>query len=245
VSENSKIEWCHHTFNIAWGCIKSSPGCDHCYAEGTANRYGTGWGPGAERRTFGEAYWAQPLKWNRRAAAEGVRERVFCSSMTDLFLNDATITTERRKLWPLIEATPNLDWLLLTKHSERLAHNFLPSPPPENIWLGVSVENNDYAWRVDHLRNVNAAVRFLSVEPMLGPVDVDLTGIDWVICGGESGPHSRPMDPQWARDLRDRCVAAGVAFHFKQWGGRDKKAAGRILDGRTWDEYPRLAEPPR
>lgn len=281
MSANSKIEWCDHTFNIAWGCIESTAGCDHCYARTLAARYGFDvWGPGRERRTFGAEHWREPFKWDRAAAAAGERHRVFSSSMTDLWLNDPTIDREREKLWPLIEQTPHLDWLLLTKHAERIPWYLRVGAPFPNAWVGVSVEDNSAAWRVDRLRRVAAAVRFLSVEPMLGPIDkVDLTSIDWVIVGGESGPGARPMNPRWVRELRDRCVDAGIPFFFKQWGEfapgqaldteafrrasvrsgtvlvnqglhdqaflfrAGKKGAGRILDGRTWDEFPKTAVP--
>lgn len=223
MSANTDIEWADDTFSIAWGCAWASAGCDNCYAQVHARRFGFDvWGVGAPRRTFGAEYWAQPLKWNAKAGRTGQRRRVFCSSMTDVFLNDETIDRERNeKLWPLILATPNLDWLLLTKHPERFKNNLPPHWPHgySNVYLMTSVEDNSAAWRVDALRNAPAAVRGLSVEPMLGPVDrVSLDGIDWVICGGESGPRARPMNPAWVRDLRDRCIASGVAFFFKQWG---------------------------
>ncbi len=219
MSANSKIEWTDHTFNVAWGCVKASPGCDNCYADRDARRYGFQiWGPGADRRTFGEKYWAQPLKWNAEAIKAGVRRRVFCSSMTDLFLNDATIDAEREKLWPLIERTPNLDWQLLTKHPERFKSQ-LPATLPANAWLGVSIETADYAWRADMLREASAAVRFLSLEPLLGHIPaIIMRDMDWVICGGESGPGARPMHPAWAESIRDDCQAMGIPFLFKQWG---------------------------
>lgn len=259
MGQDSEISWCHHTFNIAWGCIEATAGCDNCYARVLAKRYGFDvWGKDVPRRTFGEKHWREPLKWNAAAIAAGERHRVFSSSMTDNFLNDRMIDAERDKLWPLIAETPALDWLLLTKHPERFPAT-LPPLLRYNVWLGVSVEDNSAAWRVDMLRATHARVKFLSVEPMLGPIDkVDLTGIDWVIVGGESGPKARALDPGWARDVRDRCIAAGIAYHFKQWGEwapvhekrvndefaavgwerAGKKAAGRDLDGRTWDEFP-------
>lgn len=219
MSANSKIEWTDHTFNVAWGCIKASPGCDHCYADRDATRYGYDiWGVGKTRRTFGESYWAQPLKWDAAARGAGVRKRVFCSSMTDLFLNDPIIDAERAKLWPLIEKTPNLDWLLLTKHPERFVTQ-LPAKLPSNVWLGVSVENGDYAWRTDALRKTSAAVRFLSLEPLLGHIPaIVLQDMDWIIVGGESGPHARAIDIRWVRDIRDDCEAMDIPFFFKQWG---------------------------
>jgi protein gp37 len=244
----TNIEWARWTFNVAWGCVPASAGCDNCYAERLSARWGfDAWGVGAARRTFGEAYWREPLKWNARAAAVGVRERVFCSSMTDVFLNDSTIEAEREKLWPLIAATPNLDWLLLTKHPERIRHN-LPADwgmGYANVWLGTTVENEDVSWRVDELRKTRAALRFLSVEPMIGPVDrVELADIDWVICGGESGPNARPAETSWLRGVRDRCVDLQIAFFLKQLGGvRDKRGGeDALLDGRRWCEVPVVSE---
>lgn len=244
MSENSKIEWTDHTFNIAWGCIKATAGCDNCYADTLSNRYGFDvWGPGKPRRTFGEKYWAQPTAWDREARRAGIRRRVFCSSMTDVFLNDRTINVEREKLWPLIRSTPDLDWQLLTKHPERIAAN-LPDDWGDgypNVWLGVSVESNETAWRAAMLQKIPAAVHFLSVEPMLGPVDDFGTEfIEWVICGGESGPGARPMELEWARDLRDHCAAFGVPFFLKQLGGvRDKRGHdAAVLDGVQHKAFP-------
>lgn len=247
MSANSKITWTDHTFNIAWGCIKATAGCDHCYADTLSNRYGFDvWGPGKARRTFGEKYWEQPLKWDREARRSGVRRRVFCSSMTDVFLNDRTIDAEREKLWPLIRSTPDLDWQLLTKHPERIAAN-LPADWDEgypNVWLGVTVENMDTAWRAHTLRGIPAAVRFVSAEPLLGPLaQVGLQGIHWVICGGESGPKARPMDLEWARNLRSRCDEHGIAFFLKQLGGvRDKRDGhDAVLNGRIHNEFPKAS----
>lgn len=300
MAENSKIEWTDHTFNPWIGCQKVSPGCDHCYAETWDARglqqKATRWGPHAARTRTSSAIWRKPLAWNRKAEAEGRRYRVFCASLADVFDNHTSILPEwRADLWRLIAATPNLDWLLLTKRPQNIS-KMLPRLPVlpawgngwPNVWLGTTVENQAEAdRRIPHLLAVPAAVRFLSVEPMLGAVDltsipygaalgeaptyqdalraklwmpqgswsgrgytengriyVDLcTGIHWVICGGESGPGARPMNLDWARSLRDQCVEAGVAFHFKQWGEWEngllkvgKKHAGRLLDGRTWDE---------
>lgn len=244
MSENSKIEWTDHTFNIAWGCIKATAGCDNCYADTLSNRYGFDvWGPGKGRRTFGASYWAQPLKWDREARKRGVRRRVFCSSMTDVFLNDATIDAEREKLWPLIRSTPDLDWQLLTKHPERIKPN-LPADWGDgypNVWLGVSVESDETAWRAAMLQKIPATVHFLSVEPMLAPVTKFSTDfIEWVICGGESGPRARPMELDWARDLRDHCAAFGVPFFLKQLGGvRDKRGHDdAVLDERQHKAFP-------
>lgn len=250
MGENSKIEWTHHTFNPIWGCVKVSPGCEHCYAETFAKRTGHAiWGPAAttERRTFGDKHWDEPRKWNDEAAEVGERRRVFCASMADVFEEHPQLRNERFRLWHLIGKTPALDWLLLTKRPENVA-SMVPAQwsadgYPANVWVGTSTENQHYAnKRIPELLYVPARVRFLSVEPLLGPLDLSEYlsegGIHWAIVGGESGPKARPMNPDWVRSLRDQCNAAGVAFLFKQWGGVRKHETGRILDGRTWDEYP-------
>jgi protein gp37 len=233
------IEWCDATFNPWTGCQKVSPACDHCYAETQAKRapktFG-GWGPGAERKRTSESYWRQPLLWNKRAAKEGVRPRVFCASMADVFDNHRSIDLAwRTALWRLIDATPHLDWLLLTKRPQNII-GMLPNRirddgsalPIPNVWLGTTIENQAEAdRRIPHLLAAPAAKRFLSMEPLLGPVDLRaaryghataLQRLDWVIAGGESGAHARPSHPDWFRSLRDQCVSAGVPFFFKQWG---------------------------
>ena len=289
MAENSAIEWTEHTFNPWIGCQKVSPGCDHCYAEtwdarGLQQRESR-WGPQAVRTRTSAAYWRKPLAWDRAAAAEGKRALVFCASLADVFDNHASIRLEwRHDLWKLIAATPHLDWLLLTKRPQnvpKIVSGWMgPHSWPSNVWIGTTVENQTEAdRRIPHLLAIPARIRFLSVEPMLGPVDLErvwmdrvqhrfgdsanLPGLSWVICGGESGPGARPMHPARARSLRDQCNAAGVPFLFKQWGeyapeeiGPEdvrsikyppgqvfyhrvgKKAAGRRLDGRTWDEVP-------
>lgn len=346
MAENSKIEWCHHTFNPWRGCTKVSDGCKHCYAETLSGRNpGTlgVWGPSGTRVVASEAMWREPLKWNRAAQEAGERHRVFCASLADVFEGRDTmpetswnaVEEARLRLFDLIRLTPHLDWLLLTKRPENvlgqievtmmLAANrgndaleewlqkwLYDGQAPLNIWIGTSVEDQKTAdKRIPQLMVIPAKVRFLSCEPLLSDVALPLwrclncrqavapvlvnndkdfgcphcraivnrmspfnrpgsplqkAGIDWVICGGESGPNARPMHPDWARSLRDQCVAADVAFHFKQWGewipsedlpddsggrglrfvGEDcqpmtlvgKKKAGRLLDGRTWDEFP-------
>lgn len=366
MSENTKIEWCDHTFNPWEGCQRTGPGCDHCYAEQHNARFGGGvavnFGPGAPRRRTSVANWRKPLKWNANACwfvqcntcgwrgeskgatcsgchgcdTSPARPRVFCASLADVFDN-AVDPAWRADLFALILATPNLDWLLLTKRIgnvrgmlSELSHgndpdlSLLDMMPLPNVWLGATITSKPEADRdITKLQEVPARVRFLSMEPLLGPVDLTqvmrraesgrgdpdspdvwtycdnaLTGfrahqcgghtdperaIDWVIVGGESGPGARPMHPDWARSLRDQCQAAGVPFLFKQWGhwqiasranghydsdmARNsavwldhdgttakpsalgmtnayamapvgKKAAGRLLDGRTWDEVP-------
>lgn len=256
--KDSKIEWTDATFNPWHGCMKVSPGCTHCYAETLSKRWGRNiWGPAktTERMGMSENYWRQPLKWNREALVSGVRKRVFCASMADVFEDHPQVEEWRWRLWDLIEETPNLDWLLLTKRPENVLANTArwarwssQGKWPDNVWLGTSVENQEQAdKRIFQLLAVPARVRFLSCEPLLGPIDLsdwfncywqegvydpithrtgslfvrepsDPAGIHWVIAGGESGPGARPMHPDWARSLRDQCQDAGVAFHFKQWG---------------------------
>jgi len=236
------IAWTDRTFNIAWGCTKISPGCKNCYADTLSHRYGQSvWGPGQPRRTFGAKHWNEPVKWNREAEQLGRRLRVFCSSMCDNFEDHPTITAERQKLWSLIRATPNLDWQLLTKRAERMARN-LPtdwgSSGYPNVWLGVSIENNDYVNRADVLRTLPAVVRFVSYEPALGPLEqLNLDGLDWIIYGGESGPGYRPENKQWARDIRERCDQQGVAFFHKQSSGF-RTEMGIDLDGAIVRHYP-------
>lgn len=249
MSAKTIIAWTDHTFNIAWGCQKVSPGCAHCYAEGLADRYGHDvWGPGKPRRTFGDRHWSEPLRWDREAGRAGVRRRVFCSSMCDNFEEHPTVAAELARLWPLVRRTPNLEWQLLTKRAERVA-DCLPSDwGPHgypNVWLGVSIEDARYAGRADFLRAVPAAVRFVSYEPALGPLAgaLDLTGIGWVIYGGESGPRYRPEDKQWARDMRDACRARGVAFFHKQSAAAVTER-GIELDGEVVREYPAPARRP-
>jgi protein gp37 len=338
MGQDSKIEWTTHTFNPWRGCTKVSPGCTNCYAEKLSHRnpgvLGI-WGDKGTRVVASDATWREPWKWDRVAGNAGRRDRVFCASLADVFEDRPELVEPRARLWQTILYTPNLDWLLLTKRPEKvipalrqvhshqrerllnddcLAAWIDGTHPPDNVWLGTSVENQTAAdERIPHLLKVPATVRFLSVEPLLGPVDlrtirvgedslarplagrtvaeqygfqVDGPRIDWVIVGGESGHGARPMHPDWVRSIRDQCQAAGVKFFMKQWGewlpddqkiphwesviqgkaiarldraGRDlagmwglhdesdlivrrvgKKAAGRMLDGRTWDQLPNL-----
>ena len=230
MGENSKIEWTDHTFNYVWGCVKVSPGCQNCYAETFAKRTGHNiWGPAAttQRRIFGDKHWAEPIKWNTDAVKAGERRRVFCSSMADVFEDHPQLPPERVRLWKLIDQTPALDWLLLTKRPE----NILDMVPdewrtvgrwPQNVWAGTTIENQDVVIdRLDELIRVPAPVRFLSCEPLLGPLDLAewLDFIGWVIVGGESGQDARgPMHPDWPRSLLHQCQEANVPFLFKQWG---------------------------
>lgn len=267
MAENSHIEWTHHTFNPWWGCVRVSPACKHCYAESMAKRYGHEvWGVGSNRRFLSDNNWALPLKWNAAAKAAGSRARVFCASMADVFEDRRDLDAERVRLWALIGATPWLDWLLLTKRPQVISE-LAPWGKvwPHNVWLGVTVDDQRRAEeRLPVLVDIPAAVRFISAEPLLEQIDLELwlDRLDWVITGGESGGHSRPSSPSWFHSLHDQCMAAGVAFHFKQWGDwapdaadepkrlrievedsstlvrLGKKRAGRILRGRTWDELP-------
>ena len=347
MAERSNIEWCDATFNPWIGCTKISPACDHCYAERDFDlrRHVVQWGAGQTRKRTSPANWKLPLQWNAkpfyecevcglrtdnpmRAQCKGphrsqhmwkpARRRVFCASLADVFDNEVPAEW-RAELFALIAATPNLDWLLLTKRIGNVA-SMIAAPGmqkcglPPNVWLGATICNQDEADRdIPKLLDVPAAVRFVSIEPMLGPVDLTdvvvrhgggtedhfsalydadddeadtASYIDWVICGGESGPHARPMHPDWARSLRDQCAVARVPFLFKQWGewtpgenvakrigvvqsatwfdgkwliGTEdlaiedghiddepdllrvgKKAAGRLLDGRTHDGFPEV-----
>lgn len=257
MSQNSKIEWTDHTFNPWWGCAKVSPACKNCYAERLADRFGKGeWTPDGARAAASEATWATPQKWNRDAAKTGVRARVFCASMADVFEDRADLDPLRERLWALITATPHLDWLLLTKRPDVMACWAETHPWPVNAWAGATVEDQRRAdERIPALLRVPARVRFLSCEPLLGGLDLDPSGIHWVIAGGESGPGARPSHPDWFRSLRDQCTAADVPFHFKQWGefapsgdgfGTNvrrvgKHAAGRLLDGVEHNDYPKVS----
>lgn len=228
MAKNSEIEWTHHTFNPWWGCKKVSPACDNCYAELWAKRMGHQlWGTKAPRRFFRDMHWREPLIWDEEAKVNGSRYRVFCASMADVFERRADLNSERKRLWKLIESTPNLDWLLLTKRP----HNIRRLAPwddqwPANIWLGTSVENQQLAdRRLPFLLENPAAVRFLSCEPLLGALNLrawfkkkGLHPIDWIIAGGESGGNARPMHPDWATSLLQQCLEFNIPFHFKQWG---------------------------
>ena len=228
MGRNSHIEWTHHTFNPWWGCKKVSPACDHCYAELWAKRMGHRlWGIDSPRRFFSDSHWREPLKWNEEAQRSGVRQRVFCASMADVFESRRDLNEQRGRLWQLIDRTPNLDWLLLTKRPQNIGR-IAPwgSNWPTNVWLGTSVESQLLAEkRLPFLLKHPAAVRFLSCEPLLGPLDLrgwfrreGLYPINWIIVGGESGAASRPMHPDWVTGLLHHCQHFDVPFHFKQWG---------------------------
>ena len=246
LSDKTGIQWTDATWNPVTGCSKVSPGCAHCYAETLSLRFGWShlpWTPdnAVENVVLHPERLDQPLAWR-------APRRVFVNSMSDLFhelVPDAYIGEVFTRM---AEASQH-EYQILTKRPERMApvvaRIYGRHPPLPYVWLGVSIENDRWTGRADALRATPAAVRFVSAEPLLGPLpSLDLRDIDWLIVGGESGVGARPMQAQWARDLRDRSRAAGTAFFFKQWGGRTPKAGGRELDGQTWDEYPISDEQP-
>ena len=235
MATNSGIEWTDATWNPVTGCTKVSPGCKFCYAERMSRRLQA---MGQRNYARGFKLTLQPQMLQLPLAWRNPR-RIFVNSMSDLFHDDVPFEYIQRVFQVMVRA-PWHQYQVLTKRSERLAtlNKFLQWHP--SIWMGVSVEHESYAHRIEDLRATGAYVKFLSLEPLLGPLrNLDLAGIDWVIVGGESGPHARAASPNWVRDIRDQCVASGVAFFFKQWGGVFKKRAGRLLDERTWDEMPR------
>lgn len=248
MSANSSIEWTDHTFNPWWGCTRVSPGCENCYAETFAKRFGVKWGVDAARRTFGEKHWSEPLKWERDAvkfaAKHGRRARVFCASMADVFDKDAP-AEEWGKLWRLIESTPSLDWLLLTKRPQVWAKGILLGDLAKthpNVWLGVTVEDQRRADdRMPYLVAQSAARRFVSYEPALGPLNLEpwAAQFDWVITGAESGHGARPMDEEWARSMRDWCTKTGTYFFYKQRIEGGRKVSLPLLDGAQHAEVPR------
>lgn len=230
----SAIEWTESTWNPVTGCDDASPGCENCYARRMAHRLeamGTYSYRNGFQLTLQPQMLERPLEWRKP-------QRIFVNSMSDLFHVDVP-KDYIVKVFDVMVAANWHQFQVLTKRSGRLLKLSNELPWPKNIWMGVSVENSDFVRRIDHLRNTSAHVKFLSLEPLIGPLqNLDLHGIDWVIVGGESGPRARPMDPGWVREIRDQCLHANVAFFFKQWGGVFKKQAGRKLDERTWDEYP-------
>jgi protein gp37 len=232
---NSAIEWTESTWNPLTGCTKISEGCRNCYAERMARRLKAMGQPNyvnGFQLTLHEHALQAPLTWKRP-------QMVFVNSMSDLFHEDVPFEFITR-VFGVMGRCPAHTFQVLTKRSPRLMEFSSSLRWPENVWMGVTLESDAYSFRVDHLRQAGARVKFLSIEPMLGPIrKLDLTGIDWVIVGGESGPKARPMSLDWVRDIRDHCLISEVPFFFKQWGGTNKKKAGRLLDGRTWDETPR------
>jgi protein gp37 len=234
MADGSRIEWTQATWNPVTGCSKVSPGCAHCYAETFAERWrGTPGHPyeqGFDLRLWPERL-HQPLKWKRPRL-------IFTNSMSDLFHEDVPDEFIGQVFEVMVEAKQHV-FQVLTKRHKRLAELAPQLPWPTNVWMGVSIENKRWVRRADYLREVPAAVRFISAEPLLGRLDgLDLEGIDWLIAGGESGHGHRPVSEDWIVELRDRCCREEVAFYFKQWGGRYSKAGGRELRGREWSEMP-------
>ncbi len=231
---STKIEWTESTWNPMTGCTKISPGCKNCYAERMAKRLQA---MGVEKYKIGfqlkfhEEVLEEPLTWSKP-------QMIFVNSMSDLFHENVSVDVILR-VFDVMRIANWHQFQVLTKRAERLQvlNNYIDWP--NNVWVGVSVENEDYLYRIDLLRRTNAAIKFLSLEPLLGPLHrLNLSGIDWVIVGGESGPHARPIDVEWVRGIREQCIQANVPFFFKQWGGTNKKKSGRILDARTWDQMP-------
>jgi protein gp37 len=234
MSDRSAIEWTEATWNPVTGCSKVSPGCAHCYAETFAERWRGVPGHPYEQG-FDLHLWPrrldQPLRWRRPRL-------IFVNSMSDLFHDDVPAEFIR-EVFDVMVAAKQHTFQILTKRHDRLAELAPTLPWPRNVWMGVSIENRRFVHRADRLREVPAAVRFISAEPLLGYLEgLDLTGIDWLIAGGESGPKHRPVKAEWITALRDQCIDDRVPFFFKQWGGRRPKSGGRLLDGRTWDEMP-------
>ena len=234
MSHLSNIEWTESTWNPTTGCTKISPGCKNCYAEKFSLRlkalghrnYTNGF-----KVTTHEHALDIPKKWKKPRT-------IFVNSMSDLFHEDVPVDFIH-KVFDVMSNTERHQYQILTKRSERLVELSPLLTWPKNIWMGVSVENNDYTFRISHLKSCGAAIKFLSLEPLIGPIEnINLDGIDWVIVGGESGKGARPIDKTWVTRIRDECLASGTPFFFKQWGGVNKKKNGRKLEGRTYDEMP-------
>ncbi len=245
MADKSAIEWTDATWNPVTGCTKISPGCDNCYAERFAERF-----RGVPGHPYEQGFdlALRPARLHQPLAWRGPR-MIFVNSMSDLF-HKAVPRAFVGQVFDTMEAADRHVFQVLTKRSSRMRdfvnERYDRRAAPPHIWLGVSVEDGARLSRVRHLRDTAAAVRFLSVEPLIGPIGrLDLTGIKWVIVGGESGPHARPMHPDWAREVRDQCVRAGVSFFFKQWGGFRPKSGGRLLDDQEWNEFPDLPPPSR
>lgn len=242
------ISWTDHTFNPWWGCLKVSEECTHCYAETFAKRVGRNiWGPAAntDRWILSESNWMKPIQWNKQAQKDMQFHKVFCASMADVYEDHPAVVESRKRLWDTIEETPWLIWLLLTKRPE----NIMKMSPwgqqwPDNVWVGTSVGTQARAEeRIPELLKVPATVRFLSCEPLLEQVNLTpwISQLQWIICGGESGPKHRPFDPYWAKYLRTQCQEADVPYFFKQHGGLHHDSGGSLLDGEEWKEYPLTA----
>ena len=243
MADRTGIEWTETTWNPSTGCDRTSHGCDNCYALTLAKRlkamgnprYQNDGDPKHSGPGFGLTLHEDLLELPHRWRAPRV---VFVNSMSDLFHPDVPLDFIQR-VFKVMADTPRHTYQILTKRSKRLASLAAKLDWPPNVWMGVSIESKRYAFRINHLRSVPAAVRFISAEPLLGPLpNLDLSSIHWLIAGGESGHNARPMNEEWVLDLRDQCAAADVAFFFKQWGGRTPKAGGRVLDGTLHDALP-------
>jgi protein gp37 len=235
MSDKSPIEWTEATWNPVTGCTKISPGCVNCYAERLATRL-QAMGNANYAKGFELALQPQALELPLRWKSPRV---IFVNSMSDLFHKDVP-AEYIRKVFAVMRCAEQHTFQVLTKRSDRLVKLSRTLDWPPNVWMGVSVENEDYVFRIDHLRKTDAHVKFLSLEPLLGPLpNLNLSNIDWTIVGGESGWRARPMKEEWVTDIRRQCQESNVAFFFKQWGGVNKKRNGRVLEGKTWDEMPR------
>ena len=230
----SKIEWTESSWNPVTGCTKISPGCKNCYAERMANRLKMMGQPNYDNGfqvTLHEHVLEYPLLWKKS-------QTIFVNSMSDLFhekISDSFIC----KVFEIMKKASWHTFQVLTKRSQRLKEMSSKIDWPQNVWIGVSVENEDYKYRIDDLRLIPAIVRFISFEPLIGPItSTDFSNIDWIIVGGESGPHSRPMNKEWVVQLKENCFLQNIPFFFKQWGGTNKKKTGRVFEGQTWDEMP-------
>ncbi len=238
MAQTTEIEWTDATWNPLTGCTKIGPGCDNCYAARFAERWrgvkGHPYEQGFDLRVWPNRI-DQPMKWRKPRL-------IFVNSMSDLFHKKVPVDLIEA-VFDTMERADHHIYQVLTKRSSLmrryLNRRYRAASAPDHMWFGVSVEDSDHVRRLEHLRESNVAVRFVSFEPLLGPIGtVDLEGIAWAIVGGESGPRARRMDPAWVRDLRDHCLASDVAFFFKQWGGPRPKSGGRLLDGETWDGFP-------
>ena len=245
MAQSTEIEWTDATWNPVTGCTKIGPGCDNCYAARFAERWrgikGHPYEQGFDLRLWPNRV-DQPMKWRKPRL-------IFVNSMSDLFHKEVPVDLIDA-VFDIMEHADHHIYQVLTKRSSLMRRyvnrRYADVPVPEHIWLGVSIEDRDHISRLEHLRQSNVTIRFVSFEPLLGPIGaVDLDGISWAIVGGESGPRARPMDPDWARELRDQCLGRDVAFFFKQWGGPRPKSGGRVLDGETWDGFPveKLSKP--
>ena len=242
---NSSIEWTEATWNPVAGCTLVSPGCRNCYAMRMAYRLesmGQDKYVSTTRRSGRRVLWSGVIRLDEASLELPYRwkkgKKIFVNSMSDLFHEKVPLSFIRR-VFDVIRDTRHHTYQILTKRSKRLKKVAFQLKWPQNLWMGVSVENGDYIYRIDELKSTGSYIKYLSLEPLIGPLDhLNLVNIDWVIVGGESGPGARLMRPEWVRSIRDQCVAADVPFHFKQWGGVNKKKHGRELDGRYWDEFP-------